>query len=184
MTSQGHLFQGRFKAILVDTDAYLMALCRYGERKPVAAGLAASPGDWTWSNYRAHVVQADAPPCLNTAALYAQFAARMQALVSAAQTRASDIPRAQRLPALSLSQCQEHCGGHRLARPLRKAHVQGGLSMSTMARGIRPSPSLVSRNIAGVEATVALEGARGKTCPGEPPDRESCRDPLQIHPET
>ena len=123
MTSQGHLFQGRFKAILVDTDAYLMALCRYGERKPVAAGLAASPGDWTWSNYRAHVVQADAPPCLNTAALYAQFAARMQALVSAAQTRASDIPRAQRLPALSLSQCQEHCGGHRLARPLRKAHV-------------------------------------------------------------
>ena len=31
----GHLFQGRFKAILVDRDAYLMALCRYVERNPV-----------------------------------------------------------------------------------------------------------------------------------------------------
>ena len=35
----GHLFQGRFKAILVDRDAYLLALCRYVERNPVAAGL-------------------------------------------------------------------------------------------------------------------------------------------------
>jgi putative transposase len=36
----GHLLQGRFKAILVDRDAYLLALCRYVERNPVAAGLA------------------------------------------------------------------------------------------------------------------------------------------------
>jgi putative transposase len=35
----GHLFQGRFKAILVDRDAHLLALCRYVERNPVAAGL-------------------------------------------------------------------------------------------------------------------------------------------------
>ena len=35
----GHLFQGRFKAILVDRDAYLLALCRYVERNPVAAGM-------------------------------------------------------------------------------------------------------------------------------------------------
>lgn len=204
----GHLFQGRFKAILVDTDAYLMTLCRYVERNPVAAGLAASPGDWTWSSYRAHVGQADAPPWLDTAALYAQllgappqnaaekaraarlyesltedapaaslwqagltaqiflgdaqFAARMQALASAAQTRASDIPRAQRLPALSLSQCLEHCGGDR-ARALRKAHVEGGLSMSALAREIGLSVSRVSRIIAEVEAVMVLEGAKHKT---------------------
>jgi putative transposase len=35
----GDLFQGRFKAILVDTDSYLLTLCRYVERNPVAAGL-------------------------------------------------------------------------------------------------------------------------------------------------
>jgi putative transposase len=35
----GHWFQGRFEAILVYRDAYLLALCRYVERNPVAAGL-------------------------------------------------------------------------------------------------------------------------------------------------
>ncbi len=69
----GHLFQGRFKAILVDTDAYLMALCRYVERNPVAAGLVAGPGDWAWSSHRAHIGRADAPPWLDTAALHAQL---------------------------------------------------------------------------------------------------------------
>jgi hypothetical protein len=39
------LFQGRFKAILVDREAYLLALCRYVERNPVAAGLVESVGD-------------------------------------------------------------------------------------------------------------------------------------------
>jgi putative transposase len=42
----GHLFQGRFKAILVDRDAYLLALCRYVERNPVAASMVAAPEDW------------------------------------------------------------------------------------------------------------------------------------------
>ena len=45
----GHLFQGRFKAILVDRDAYLLALCRYVERNPVAAGLVRHAGEWPWS---------------------------------------------------------------------------------------------------------------------------------------
>ena len=92
----------------------------------------------------------------------AQFAARMQALASAAQTRASDIPRAQRLPALSLSQCLDRCGGHR-AQALRMAHVEGGLSMSALAREIGLSVSRVSRLIAGAEAAVVLEEAKGKT---------------------
>ena len=86
----------------------------------------------------------------------------MQALAGAAQTRASDIPRAQRLPALSLSQCLEHCGGDR-ARALRKAHVEGGLTMSALAREIGLSVARGCRIIAGVGAVVVLEGAKGKT---------------------
>jgi putative transposase len=50
----GHLFQGRFKAVLVDSDAYLMTLCRYVECNPVRAGLVPQAGDWAWSSYRAH----------------------------------------------------------------------------------------------------------------------------------
>ena len=61
-----------------------------------------------------------------------------------------------------MSQCLEHCGGDR-ARALRKAHVEGGLSMSALAREIGLSVSRVSRIIAGEAAAVALEGAKGKT---------------------
>lgn len=198
----GHLFQGRFKAIVVDCDAYLMSLCRYVERNPVAAGLVATPGDWAWSSYCAHAGRADAPPWLDTQALYAQllgelprnaaasaraaglyeflaqdapgeslwqrsltaqmflgdaqFVARMQALASAAQAQSPDIPRAQRLRALSLAECLERCGGNR-GQALRMAHVEGGLSMSALAHEIGLSVSRVSRIIA------AVEGAKDKT---------------------
>jgi putative transposase len=49
----GHLFQGRFKAILVDGDAYLLEVCRYVDLNPVRAKLAKHPGDWAWSSYAA-----------------------------------------------------------------------------------------------------------------------------------
>jgi hypothetical protein len=41
----GHLFQGRFKAILVDRDAYLLEVCRYVELKPVRARMVSGPGE-------------------------------------------------------------------------------------------------------------------------------------------
>jgi len=66
----GHLFQGRFKAVLVDSDSYLVALCRYVERNPVAAGLVPRPADWAWSSCRAHLGLAPAPPWLAADALH------------------------------------------------------------------------------------------------------------------
>ncbi|MBK8018160.1 MAG: transposase [Betaproteobacteria bacterium] len=66
----GHLFQGRFKAILVDRDAYLLSLCRYVERNPVAAKKVRSAGDWEWSSYRAHVGDAQPPVWLDTDGLH------------------------------------------------------------------------------------------------------------------
>ncbi len=41
----GHLLQGRFKAILVDRDSYLLEVCRYVELNPVRAGMVEHPGD-------------------------------------------------------------------------------------------------------------------------------------------
>jgi REP element-mobilizing transposase RayT len=52
---KGHLFQRRFHAVLVDSDAYLVEVCRYVELNPVRAGLVGDPAQWTWSSYRAHV---------------------------------------------------------------------------------------------------------------------------------
>lgn len=49
--SVGHLFQGRYKAILVQRDAYLLELARYIVLNPVRAGIVAAPQDWPWSSY-------------------------------------------------------------------------------------------------------------------------------------
>jgi putative transposase len=49
----GHVFQGRFKAQIVQREGYLLALCRYIARNPVRAGLVEHPGAWEWSGYRA-----------------------------------------------------------------------------------------------------------------------------------
>jgi putative transposase len=47
----GTLFEGRFKAIQVDSDGYLRHLCRYIHANPVTAGFAAAPELWPYSNY-------------------------------------------------------------------------------------------------------------------------------------
>lgn len=72
----GHLFQGRFKGILVDRDAYLLEVCRYVDLNPVRAGMVADPAQWPWSSYRAHVGQADAPAWLDMAALHGYLLGR------------------------------------------------------------------------------------------------------------
>lgn len=72
----GHLFQGRFKAILVDSDAYLLELSRYVVLNPVRAGMVKHPADWPWSSYCAGMGLAPALPWMATDGLLAQFARR------------------------------------------------------------------------------------------------------------
>lgn len=69
----GHLFQGRFKAILVDRDAYFLELCRYIVLNPVRAGLVDAPEDFAWSSYRAMLGLAPSPDCLGKEAVLAYF---------------------------------------------------------------------------------------------------------------
>lgn len=57
----GHVFQGRFKAIIVDRDAYLLELCRYVVLNPVRAHMVKQVSDWPWSSYLACVGQAGKP---------------------------------------------------------------------------------------------------------------------------
>ena len=49
----GHLFQGRYKSILVEKDNYLLELCRYVVLNPVRANMVKKPEEWNWSSYRA-----------------------------------------------------------------------------------------------------------------------------------
>ena len=72
----GHLFQGRFKAILVDRDAYLLELARYVVLNPVRAGMVKKPANWKWSSYRASVGLEPSAPWLSADGLLALFAKR------------------------------------------------------------------------------------------------------------
>jgi putative transposase len=62
----GHLFQGRYKAILVEADAYALELSRYIHLNPVRARMAAKPEEYPWSSYRRYVGQSSASDWLKT----------------------------------------------------------------------------------------------------------------------
>jgi len=69
----GHLFQGRFKGILVDKQPHLLELSRYVVLNPVRAGMVAATADWPWSSYRATIGIAEPSAWLETSGLLAQF---------------------------------------------------------------------------------------------------------------
>jgi REP element-mobilizing transposase RayT len=69
----GHVFQGRFKAILVQRDAYLLELCRYVVLNPLRAGMTGDPGQWPWTSYHATVGEVPAPAWLDADWVLGQF---------------------------------------------------------------------------------------------------------------
>jgi putative transposase len=62
----GHLFQGRYKAILVEASEYAAELSRYIHLNPVRAGIVATSDECEWSSYRYLIGTAEAPPWLTT----------------------------------------------------------------------------------------------------------------------
>ncbi len=195
----GHLFQGRFKAVLVDRDAYLLEACRYVELNPVRAGLVARPEAWAWSSARAHLGQAPMPPWLDGARLQGQllgreprhaadrrraaaryaellaagqgvplwdralrqqiylgdeaFVERMQAQVQPARRTTADVPAAQRRAGRELEHYLREAPTRDEA--IRRAHAEGGLTMTRIAAGLGLSVSRVSRLIARAEGAAA-----------------------------
>jgi len=60
----GHVFQGRFKSILVEKEHYIEQLCRYIILNPVRARMVDHPGRYPWSSYKATVGRSRAPDWL------------------------------------------------------------------------------------------------------------------------
>jgi REP element-mobilizing transposase RayT len=69
----GHLFQGRFKAHLIDSESYLLTVARYIVRNPVRAGMVHDAGDWKWSSHRATMGVTAAPSWLDTSLVLERF---------------------------------------------------------------------------------------------------------------
>jgi len=69
----GHIFQGRYKAILVEKDSYLLELCRYVVLNPLKAGIVERPDDWKWSSYISTAGIKKAPRYLTVDWILGQF---------------------------------------------------------------------------------------------------------------
>ncbi len=79
----GHVFQGRYKAVVVQKDEHLLELTRYIVLNPVRANMVNSAHQWKWSSYRATVGQSDCPDWLTTDWVLAQFGSRRKAAIAA-----------------------------------------------------------------------------------------------------
>jgi putative transposase len=75
----GHLFQGRFHSVLVESTEHLLELARYLPLNPVRAHLCPHPADWRWSSYRATAGLEREPRGLSTEWLLREFDADVQA---------------------------------------------------------------------------------------------------------
>jgi len=77
----GHLLQGRYKAILVEKDNYLLSLCRYVVLNPVAVGLIRRPEQWRWSSYGAAIGLVKRPSFLTIDWVLSQFGGRKRVAI-------------------------------------------------------------------------------------------------------
>jgi len=72
----GHVFQGRFKSILVEKESYLLELCRYIVLNPVRVGSCTKPEDWAWSSYGVTALGKSVPDWLTVDWVLSQFSKR------------------------------------------------------------------------------------------------------------
>jgi REP element-mobilizing transposase RayT len=70
---KGHLFQGRYKSILVQNDDYLLQLSCYIHRNPLRAGIVKRLADYRWSSYLVYAYGLKAPEWLQTDLVLSQF---------------------------------------------------------------------------------------------------------------
>ncbi|MBT8352594.1 MAG: transposase [Deltaproteobacteria bacterium] len=69
----GHLFQGRFKSIIIQNDAYLLGLSCYIHRNPLRAGIGNRLADYSWSSYKSYAYGRRFPEWLKTDLVLSQF---------------------------------------------------------------------------------------------------------------
>ena len=62
----GHLFQGRYKAILIQKDSHLLEVCRYVVLNPIRTKMGETPDSWKWSSYLATAGRTRPHLCLTT----------------------------------------------------------------------------------------------------------------------
>jgi putative transposase len=72
----GHLFQGRYKGIIVDKDSYLIPLSRYVHLNPVRARITERPEQYRWSSYRGYIGRENQHEWVEYSWILSQFGSR------------------------------------------------------------------------------------------------------------
>jgi putative transposase len=161
----GHVLQGRYKAILVDKDNYLLELCRYVVLNPVRAQMVGSAADWPWSSYLATAGKMACPHWLAVKPVLGMFSAeRSQA--RRAYVRFVAEGGEQPSPWLQLKG-QIFLGSQPFTTRMEKllgGHKPKGISRRQLAPG-RPSAERVLRAVAKaheIPRSAALERGSGQ----------------------
>ena len=115
----GHVFQGRYKGILVDKDSYLLELSRYVVLNPVRAHMVRDVKDWPWSSYHSMTGQQSAPDWLEADWILSQFSVQRKR----ATARYQDFVQAGvGLPSLWTDLTQQiYLGDERFLKKMQKA---------------------------------------------------------------
>lgn len=69
----GHIFQGRYKAVVVEKESHLGELCRYVVLNPIRARMVDSPEQWQWSSYAETIGKKEVPSFLTVDWILSQF---------------------------------------------------------------------------------------------------------------
>jgi len=161
----GHVLQGRYKAILVDKDSYLLELCRYVVLNPVRARTVGSAADWPWSSYLATVGKMTSPHWLSVKSVLGMFSAeRSQARRAYARFVAEGLDQPSPWPQLK---GQIFLGPQPFAtrmETLLGGHMPKGISRRQLAPG-RPGADRVLRAVAkthGIPRSAVLQRGSGK----------------------
>lgn len=150
----GTLWEGRFKACLVDSESYVMACYRYIELNPVRAGIVAHPSDYVWSSYRTNAGSA-VDPLVQVHACYTALGS------TPAERRAGYS----RLVAEGVEAIQVET----IRRYTQRQHALGSAEFQAVVEaklGRRATPARIGRP--RMQAGVSIDGARTARNGGPP----------------
>jgi len=144
----GHLFQGRYKAILIEADRYLSELSRYIHLNPVRVGLVESPEQYQWSSYRSYLGQSKPPEWLRTDFILACFAKRPVTAVKKYRAFVEDRLGKESTPPLQIALGTAILGRAAFIKAITTAHLQGkedGNIPALRQLANRPTPEEIIR---------------------------------------
>ena len=78
----GHVYQGRYKGILVERDNYLLELSRYVVLNPIRTNMIKNINEWRWSSYKAMIGEVPVRPWLETDWILGNFAKRRKTAIA------------------------------------------------------------------------------------------------------